>query len=84
MKQIISVSWDKNTHDVRWEKEGISHGYGYQNKDTHKIGMLRCPMCDLENYAMNVSSGLCTWCPFNANKNNYEEASLWLENNPKS
>lgn len=28
----------------------------------------RCPKCDMENYALNVASGICTWCGFDANK----------------
>lgn len=28
--------------------------------------MFRCPKCDTENYAMNVRSGICTWCGYDA------------------
>ena len=33
-----------------------------------KIYLVRCPKCGRENYAPNVSSGICTWCGFDANK----------------
>lgn len=32
-----------------------------------KIYLQRCPKCGLENYALNVPSGICTWCGYNAN-----------------
>jgi hypothetical protein len=38
--------------------------------------MTRCPKCGLENYAMNVSSGICTWCGYDGNKD--EEKLLKL------
>jgi hypothetical protein len=40
--------------------------YGFVSND--KIYLTRCPKCFLENYAMNVSSGLCTWCGYDGNK----------------
>lgn len=53
-------------NDVCWEVDGKDRGFGYKTgKGTY--GLIRCPECRKENYAMNVSSGLCTWCPFNAN-----------------
>lgn len=30
--------------------------------------LVRCPECDSENYAMNVASGICTWCRYDLNK----------------
>jgi len=39
-------------------------GDGYIGKDK-KIGLIRCPMCGRENYAMCVTSGQCAWCEFN-------------------
>ena len=32
-----------------------------------KIYMERCPKC-VENYAMNVCTGICTWCGYEATK----------------
>jgi hypothetical protein len=31
----------------------------------------RCPECKRENYALNVLSGICTWCGWDVNKNDY-------------
>lgn len=33
-----------------------------------KTYLVRCPKCKRENYAMSVSSGVCIWCGYNANK----------------
>lgn len=34
----------------------------------NQLWMHRCPKCHRENYIFNVSSGICTWCGYNANK----------------
>jgi len=31
-----------------------------------KLYLIRCPECGLENYAANVSLGICTWCGYKA------------------
>ena len=33
-----------------------------------KTYLVRCPKCKRENYAMAVSSGVCCWCRYDANK----------------
>jgi rRNA maturation endonuclease Nob1 len=38
---------------------GNRFGFLGNNK---RIYLQRCPICKKENYAMNVSSGMCTWC----------------------
>ena len=38
--------------------------------------MVCCPICGAENYAPNVASGICTWCGWNANKEEYYSAEL--------
>lgn len=43
------------------------NGNGFLTKEG-KIAMVRCFECGRENYAMNVLSGRCTWCGYNANK----------------
>lgn len=35
----------------------------YPDDDT--ILLIRCPKCGEENYALNVITGICTWCGFN-------------------
>ena len=37
--------------------------------ETERIAMIRGPSCGRENYCMNVLSGICTWCGYDANKN---------------
>jgi ribosomal protein L37E len=43
-------------------------GHGYL-LDNQKLALIRCPECHMENYAMNVLSGICTWCGFDVNEN---------------
>ena len=33
-----------------------------------KTYLVRCPKCGKENYAMAVSSGVCAFCGYDANK----------------
>ncbi len=44
-------------------------GCGYIGKNSKKIGLLRCPECERENYSMAVSSGQCASCGWDANEN---------------
>jgi ribosomal protein L37E len=48
--------------------------YGFIGKN-EKVYLTCCPKCGLENYAMNVSSGFCTWCGYDGNKD--EESLLF-------
>ncbi len=32
-----------------------------------KRALVKCCNCDRENYALNVLSGICTWCGFDIN-----------------
>lgn len=34
---------------------------------SNKYFLIICPKCKRENYAINVASGICTWCLYNAN-----------------
>ena len=38
-----------------------------------KTYLVRCPKCNRENYAISVSSGVCCWCGYDANKDGDEE-----------
>jgi hypothetical protein len=62
-----------DSDDIYWfdkDKKHVGSGFiAKDNPDKH-ICLTRCPACHKENYAMNVSSGLCTWCPFDANEGN--------------
>jgi hypothetical protein len=40
--------------------------YGFISND--RLYLTRCPKCLLENYALNVSSGICSWCGYDGNK----------------
>lgn len=42
-------------------------GYCFEKKDG-TLALEKCPKCHKENYAMNVLSGICTWCGFDVNK----------------
>jgi ribosomal protein L37E len=43
-------------------------GLGYRKLSDNTLGMLRCFECGTENYVLQVSSGICYCCGFNANK----------------
>lgn len=36
--------------------------------DTKELLLIRCPKCGKENYALNVLSGICTWCGYDAHE----------------
>lgn len=40
---------------------------GYVFTEEGKTYLVRCPECEKENYALNVASGVCTWCGYDAN-----------------
>jgi len=37
-------------------------------EDTNDLLLLRCPKCGKENYALNVLTGRCTWCGYDAHE----------------
>ncbi|MFH2143075.1 MAG: hypothetical protein ABIJ97_11665 [Bacteroidota bacterium] len=37
------------------------------------IGLVKCPECRKENYAMAVLDGQCAWCGWEINRNEVEE-----------
>lgn len=44
---------------------------------SNELHLVRCPKCNRENYMLNVRSGVCTWCGYNAN--NDDELKQELE-----
>ena len=65
-KMVIQITpSDYDSDDVWWEdEEKQRYGFGFRSKDDGTFGLTRCPQCSRENYALNVLSGSCTWCPF--------------------
>jgi len=53
------------------ENEFYERGHGFMTKEK-TVALEKCPSCGAENYASNVLSGSCTWCPFEANKISFE------------
>lgn len=51
---------------------------GIEVLDDGKILLMRCPKCNRENYALNVIDGICTWCGYNAHKD--EELKARMKN----
>ncbi len=43
---------------------GKHKGFAYLGRKNKNLGLMRCPECGKENYAMSVSSGECAWCDF--------------------
>ena len=66
--QIIKNTEDHDSDDVIMH--GQHKGFGYKFKKDGKIGLIRCPDCGKENYAMSVSTGVCCWCGWDVNKFN--------------
>lgn len=33
-----------------------------------EIHLRRCPLCNRENYILNISTGVCTWCGYIASE----------------
>lgn len=64
----IRVHKNKDVGFLNDENKEI--GFGFLHDEG--IALVRCPKCGLENYAMNVLSGKCTWCDFNANTLDFE------------
>ncbi len=44
--------------------------------DDGRIFLVRCPECEEENYAMNVASGVCTWCGYKATEGDCDESAI--------
>ena len=41
---------------------------GIEILDNDKILLIRCPKCHRENWALEVISGRCAWCGYNAHE----------------
>lgn len=41
---------------------------GIEVLDGGRILLTICPKCHRENYALNVITGMCTWCDYNAHQ----------------
>jgi len=50
-------------HDSLFITNGKKKGHGYIGRDGN-VGLSTCPDCERENYALNVTTGICTWCGF--------------------
>ena len=44
-------------------------------KDGDKLYLVRCPKCHQENCAMNVASGVCTWCGYVATEKDVNDGN---------
>jgi ribosomal protein L37E len=71
MKVRIHKNGDVSFVKEDGDSEFVDRGFGFINDDK-TIALIRCPECGAENYAPNVISGSCTWCPFYSNKISFE------------
>lgn len=73
MKRDREASWEYvNDREERTMKNESKDKYNlprglWWRDTTGRIALCRCPKCGRENYCMNVLSGICTWCGFDAN-----------------
>lgn len=44
----------------------INPKYGFITND--QLYLTRCPKCELENYILDISEGICAWCGYDGNK----------------
>lgn len=68
IKYIIEKQPDDYDHDdVRFIVDGEQKGFGFKARlpDDQTIALIKCPLCNRENYALAVSSGQCSFCEFN-------------------
>lgn len=67
---ITKTPNDYDSNDITFlhPKHG-KRGAGYQSKENGSIGLLRCPECNRENYAMAVATGCCAFCEFTVHDN---------------
>lgn len=71
MKMLTIVEKpEQDSDDIFWKDDetGKKHGFGFRDQKTGRFGLIRCPHCNRENYAMSVIDGVCCWCGFDANK----------------
>lgn len=63
---VIEKGDQYDHHDVQFKRgKHTIKGFGYLGKERGSYGLVRCPECQRENYAMAVSTGICSWCNFN-------------------
>jgi ribosomal protein L37E len=67
--QIRKTDEHYDHHNVIFhdDDKNVINGLGYIGKIRSTIGLIKCPVCNRENYALNVTTGICTWCGFNLN-----------------
>lgn len=75
---VIKNSPPHYDHDeVVFEIDGVIKGFGFIPREGDKtVALIRCPRCGRENYALNVASGKCTWCPFNTSSIKHTERDI--------
>lgn len=61
VKNPDSFDWDKIVFDS-------NKGDAFIGKKDKKIGLVKCPVCNTENYSPSVLSGICCFCEFDVNK----------------
>ena len=69
MKKVITPQPpDHDSDRVHWQlPDGKEVGFGYVDRERGRIGLIKCPKCLRENYAVAVADGICAFCGFNAN-----------------
>jgi len=65
-----------NGDDVMNNENWSRNGGGGFITDDGTLAIIKCPECRKENYAMNVTSGICTWCGHEEKAMNNKKQSI--------
>jgi len=67
-RKVIKTSDSYDIDNVNYfDQNGKKIGHGYRSKKNGTFHIVKCPVCEKENYALSISSGLCAFCNFDAN-----------------
>lgn len=70
--KVLPTPENLNYLNIQFEVAGQFKGFGYLVKADKTIGLIRCPKCETENYALSVSAGVCAFCGFDVNEQEIE------------
>lgn len=64
MKLTIKTTPPGHDADNIYITNGKKKGFAFITKNKSAIGLVKCPECEQENYALSVMTGECAWCEY--------------------